>query len=162
MRAALKAVYPRTRKFCDFAIYISGTELQTGQVSLKYMELLNKNSMVKLVAFRPLQIVCGDHVMAGLSLPRDHPKHRAGGGRNSRQRRKVPTRFASREDCPEVPSFKNNIPQQKSMGRQRSLSSWEEMPSQSSSFAIPSFPKLAIEWFWHCSSQFSGFSDSCS
>lgn len=76
-------------------------ELRCTQVFfLKNMELSNKNSMVTLNTFRPLQIVCSDSVMAGLSFPRDHPKHRAGNGRDRRQRRKVPTRFASREDCP--------------------------------------------------------------
>lgn len=86
--------------------------------------------------------------MAGLSFPEDYPKHGAGDVRNRRQRRKVPTKFASGEVCPEVPSFRNNIPQQKPVGRQRSLSGWEEMPSQSSSFAVPSFPKFATDWFW--------------
>lgn len=62
-----------------------------------------------MIAFRPLQTVCSD----GRSFTsRDHPKHRSGDGRNRRQRRQRHTRFVSTEDCPEVPSFRNNIPQQ--------------------------------------------------
>lgn len=46
-------------------------ELRCRQVSFfkKNMELLIKNSLVRLIAFRPLQIVCGDSVMAGLHFP---------------------------------------------------------------------------------------------
>lgn len=59
-------------------------------------------------------------------------------------------------------SFRNNVPQQKPVGSQVSLSGWEEKPSKSSSSAIPSSWKFPTDKLWQCSSQFSGFSYSCS
>lgn len=56
--------------------------------------------MARLIIFRLFQITHGDSLMADISPPRDHPKHRAVDGSNRRWKREVSARFASREDCP--------------------------------------------------------------
>lgn len=60
-------------------------------------DLLTKNSMVMLIAFRPLQITCSGRLMTGLSPPEVILS--AGDGEGG-WRREVSTRFASRECYP--------------------------------------------------------------